>query len=94
MFCELSEKNLTRAIRCLRPVIIGLPTDRLFGGDHEHPVYYWTARRIAERHGVDLEIKDLSPYAQATMTGPSCEFLSCSTRSVRSMQLITAVLDD
>jgi len=65
MSYELRGKSVKGATRSLRPIMIGLPADRLLGGDHEHPVYYWRAKKIAERYGIDLEIKGFSPLCSS-----------------------------
>ena len=61
MCYDLRGRSARTAARSLRSIMIGLPAHRLFGGDHEHPVYYSRAKKIAERYGIDLEIKDFSP---------------------------------
>jgi SAM-dependent methyltransferase len=62
---ELRRKNAKGATRELRSIMIGLPADRLLGGDHEHPVYYWRAKRIAARYGIGLEVKGFSPLCSS-----------------------------
>ena len=65
MLHELRRRRMKGAFRSLRSMTIGLAADRLLGGEHEHPVYYRRARGIAERYGIDLEIKDFSPLCSS-----------------------------
>lgn len=52
----LRKKRLKPIYSSIYPVVIGLATEKILGGDHEHPVSYRRTKKVAASYGIDLEL--------------------------------------